>query len=94
MQIVLSSADRQVMLPLKVKQIQAQRVLKSSGDDDLFDEYYRSIRFVTLNGDVIAVDCSAYEAQDLAIVEVAELPPRNKAERERLAAPRYDGSQT
>jgi hypothetical protein len=40
------------------------------------------------------VDCSAYEAQDLAIVEVAELPPRNKAERERQAVPRYDGSQT
>jgi hypothetical protein len=94
MQIALSSADRQVTLPLTVKQIQAQRVLKSSGDDDLFDEYYRTIRFITLNGDAVDVDCSAYEAQDLAIVEVAELPPCNKAERERLAAPRYDGSQT
>ena len=80
MQIALSSADRQVTLPLTVKQIQAQRVLKSSGDDDLFDEYYRTIRFITLNGDAVDVDCSAYNEQALDIVEVAELLPRKKAD--------------
>src|SRR5437763_14310768 len=78
MQIALSSADRQVTLALTVKKIQAQRVLKSSGDDDLVDHYYRSIRFVTLNGDAVDVDCSAYNEQALEIVEVAELLPRKK----------------
>ena len=68
MQIALSSADRQVTIMLTVKKIEAQRVLKSSGDDDLVDKYYRSIRFVTLNGDTVDVDCSAYNAKDLAIV--------------------------
>ena len=68
MQIVLSSADRQVTLTLTVKRIEAQAIQQSSGDDDLIDKYYRSIRFVTLNGDTVDVDCSAYNAKDLAIV--------------------------
>jgi hypothetical protein len=80
MQLSMSSADRQVTIMLTVKQIQAQRVLKSSGDDDLVDHYYRSIRFVTLSGDVVDVDCSAYNEQALAIVEVAELLPLKKAD--------------
>jgi hypothetical protein len=68
MQIVLSSADRQVTLTLTVKRIEAQAIQQSSGDDDLIDKYYRSIRFVTLAGEVINVDCSAYNEQDVAIV--------------------------
>jgi hypothetical protein len=68
MQIVLSSSDRQVTLMLTVKKIEAQAIQKSSGDDDLVDVYYRSIRFVTPNGDTIEVDCSAYNRQDVAIV--------------------------
>ncbi len=68
MQIALSSADRQVTLRLTVKKIEAQAIQKSSGDDDLVDTYYRSIRFVTLDGEVIEVDCSAYNRQDVAIV--------------------------
>jgi hypothetical protein len=68
MQLSLSSADRQVTLRLTVKKTQAQAIQKSSGDDDLVDHYYRSIRFITLNGDAVDVDCSAYDAKDLAIV--------------------------
>lgn len=68
MQLALSSADRQVTLTLTVRKIQAQAIQKSSGDDDLVDKYYRSIRFVTLAGDTIDVDCSAFDAQALAIV--------------------------
>jgi hypothetical protein len=81
MQLSMNSADRQVTLPLKVKQIQAQAIQQSSGDDDLFDEYYRTIRFITPAGDAINVNCSAYEAKDLAIVKGAELMPLKKAER-------------
>jgi hypothetical protein len=68
MQIALSNADRQVTIMLTVKKIEAQAIQKFSGDDDLVDKYYRSIRFVTLNGDTVDVDCSAYNAKDLAIV--------------------------
>ena len=60
------------------KKIEAQTIQK--WDEDLVDHYYRSIRFVTLAGDVIEVDCSAYEEQALAIVEVAELLPLQKAD--------------
>jgi hypothetical protein len=79
MQVSLWSADRQVTLPLKVIKIEAQAIHQSDGDDDLFDEYYRSIRFITLDGTALEVSCSAYNEQALAIVEVTELPPLNKA---------------
>jgi len=65
MQVSLWSAERQVTLMLKVTKIEAQTIYKSDGDDDLFDEYYRSIRFVTLDGDVIEVSCSAYNEKAL-----------------------------
>ncbi len=80
MQVSLWSADRQVTLVLKVTKIEVQATHKSDGDDDLVDVYYRSIRFVTLDGDVIDVSCSAYEERALDIVEVATLLPINKAD--------------
>jgi hypothetical protein len=80
MQVSLWSAEHQVTLMLKVKKIEAQAIYKSDGDDDLFDDYYRSIRFITLDGDVIDVNCSAYNEKALAIVEVATLLPLNKAD--------------
>jgi hypothetical protein len=80
MQVSLWSADRQVTLPLKVTKIEAQTIHQSDGDDDLFDDYYRSIRFITLDGTALEVSCSAYNEQALAIVEVATLLPLTKAD--------------
>jgi hypothetical protein len=81
MNIYLHSADRQVTLVLNVKKIEALSIRKSDWEDDPFDEYYRSLRFITSDGNAIEVSCSAYDEQDLAIVEVAELLPLAKAER-------------
>ena len=79
MNIYLHSADRQVTLVLTVKKIEAQPIRKSDWEDDLFDEYFRVFRFVTSEGNAIEVSCSAYDEKDLAIVEVAELPPLTQA---------------
>jgi hypothetical protein len=77
MQIFLLSAAHQMRLSLGVAKIEVEAISRPS-DGGIDFTYFRTIRFTTVDGEVLDVFCEATAKEDLKLLDVRVLRPVKK----------------
>ncbi len=75
MQLHLQTEKDKVLVIAEVAKIEVEDMLSPDEGQEL---YFRSVRFITSNGEAIEVLCKAYNATEVRLHRVKELKPVKK----------------